>query len=93
MVLIRLIKEPLTEDTNARELAANGGGGPVQSTIHQVMKMISLSNIGWVIKACNTTHVDCTSEFERRFTSDFQRCLRQVRITDDEEKFDRIFLQ
>ena len=58
MVLIRLSKEPLTKDANARELAANGGGGPVQSTIHQVMKMISLSN-----------------------------------ITDDEEKFDRIFLQ
>ena len=35
-----LSKEPSTEDANASELAANGGGGPVQSTIHQVMKMI-----------------------------------------------------
>jgi len=65
MVLIGLSKEPSTEDTNASELAApNGrGGGPVQSTIHQVMKMISLSNIGWVIKACNTD-VECTSSRE-----------------------------
>ena len=60
IVLIGLNKEPSTEDANANELAANGDGGPVQSTIHQVMKMISLSNIGWVIKACNTD-VECTS--------------------------------
>ena len=33
IVLKRLSKEPSTEDANARELAANGGGGPVQSTI------------------------------------------------------------
>ena len=64
MVLIGLSKEPSTEDANAsEELAANGGGGPVQSTIHQVMKMISLSNIGRVIKACNTD-VECTSSRE-----------------------------
>ena len=30
MVLIGLSKEPSTEDANARELAANWGGGPVQ---------------------------------------------------------------
>ena len=32
---ITVLKEPLTEDADARELAANGGGGPVD----QVMKM------------------------------------------------------
>jgi len=63
MVLIRLNKEPSTEDANASKLAANGGGGPVQSTIHQVMKMISLSNIGRVITPCNTD-VECTSSRE-----------------------------
>ena len=30
IVLIRLSKEPSTEDANASKLAANGGGGPVQ---------------------------------------------------------------
>ena len=59
MVLIRL-KEPLTKDADARESVANGGGGPVRSIIHQVMKMISLSNIGRVITPCNTD-VECTS--------------------------------
>ncbi len=34
MVLIRLNKEPSTEDANASKLAANGGGGPVQSINH-----------------------------------------------------------
>ena len=62
LVLIRL-KEPSTEDADARESAANGGGGPVKSIIHQVMKMISLSNIGRVIKPCNTD-VECTSSRE-----------------------------
>ena len=63
MVLIGLSKEPSTEDADASELVANGGGGPVQSTIHKVMKMISLSNIGYVIKACNPD-VECTSSRE-----------------------------
>ena len=53
-----------TEDANASKLAANGGGGPVvQSTINQVMKMISLSNIGRVIKTCYTD-VECKSSRE-----------------------------
>ena len=58
-----MLKEPLTEDADARESAANGGGGPVRSIIHQVMKMISLSNIGRVITPCNTD-VECTSSIE-----------------------------
>ena len=40
MVLIRL-KEPLTEDADARESAAHGGGGPVRSIIHHVIQMLS----------------------------------------------------